>query len=360
MAKKKEEIGYSKMFVKKLKDDLFNKYFKNGLNTDPLNMDNINPILEYYYGNKKAKTILKKLKVFKSPLDTAKWIMKNKPDVNIEKLVINETYQKSLDVIAETLYNAKVDIGDISPQDTPERNMTNLLIAIKAAIFNGVAKEDEKLANYLSHLQGNLMSEIYYTYEYVLKRYGNLIKDPDIIENIKQMLALSEFSYIYFFDDECFLIEKPIKIGVKNNRLHADGCKSIEYSDGFGAYHLNGVAVPEWLVMTSAHKLDPKELTSNKDLKNVEIRREFIRKIGIERCLSVLQPKVLDTKDSYELLEINIGDNNSGSRRIYLKMLNPSVKGVYHLEAVAPECKTVQDAINWRAGGVEWNPVVLT
>ena len=49
----------------------------------------------------------------------------------------------------------------------------------------------------------------------------------------------------------------------------------------------------------------------------------------------------------------------------YLKMKNPSI-GCYHLECVAQECKTVQEAINFRASGLknlmgkDWNPWILT
>lgn len=47
------------------------------------------------------------------------------------------------------------------------------------------------------------------------------------------------------------------------------------------------------------------------------------------------------------------------ARRRYLKMRNPSV-GVWHLEAVHPSCATVQQAKNYRAGGQEWKPSIVT
>jgi hypothetical protein len=72
---------------------------------------------------------------------------------------------------------------------------------------------------------------------------------------------------------------------------------------------------------------------------NVEIRREIVRKIGIEKICKDLHAKKIDNKDNYELLLL---DN-----RPYLKMLNPSI-GVYHIEGVPLECKTVEDALNSR------------
>jgi hypothetical protein len=46
----------------------------------------------------------------------------------------------------------------------------------------------------------------------------------------------------------------------------------------------------------------------------------------------------------------------------YLLMNNPSLDNTQHLEGVAPECRTVQQALNWRAGNieVEWSPALLS
>ena len=93
---------------------------------------------------------------------------------------------------------------------------------------------------------------------------------------------------------------------------------------------------------------------------NVEVRREFVRKIGIERVTNELGWKVIDKKETYELGTLEVVPE---SRRVYLKMLNPSVEGVWHIEAVHPDCNTVQEAINWRAYGdknKQWNPIYLS
>jgi hypothetical protein len=57
----------------------------------------------------------------------------------------------------------------------------------------------------------------------------------------------------------------------------------------------------------------------------------------------------------YELLILNMGD---GRRRPYLKMKNPSIK-TWHIEGVAPEIKTVKEALAWR-NGTDEAPEVLT
>ena len=121
---------------------------------------------------------------------------------------------------------------------------------------------------------------------------------------------------------------------------------------------LHGVRVPDWLVMKAARDIDPKLLTS-KEVESVDVRREFVRKVGVERCLDVLQWKPLDAQGDYVLGEITIADN---MKRRYLKMLNPSV-GVWHIEAVHPECQTVQESLNYRAYGdksKQWQPTSLS
>src|SRR3990167_5042032 len=77
---------------------------------------------------------------------------------------------------------------------------------------------------------------------------------------------------------------------------------------------------------------------------NAEIRREIVRKIGMERIILKCGATVLDKKGDYELLAFDIGD---GRIRPYLKMKNPSIF-TWHVEGVAPGIKTVDEALTWR------------
>jgi len=115
---------------------------------------------------------------------------------------------------------------------------------------------------------------------------------------------------------------------------------------------LNGVKVPQWLVETDFRKIDCKKIH---EIENVEIRREFVRKVGVEKIAIELGAKTIDRRKKYELLSINMGDNR---HRPYLKMLNPSIR-VWHLEGVHPDCQTVNQALSWR-NQTDEEPVVLT
>jgi hypothetical protein len=138
-------------------------------------------------------------------------------------------------------------------------------------------------------------------------------------------------------------------------QLHWDGSPALSYPDGFHLWFLNGVNVGQEISETPFDKLDAKLILKEK---NAEVRREIVRKIGIEKVCRDLKAKVIDKSGDgmYELLMLDLGDTRV---RPYLKMKNPSI-GVYHIEGVAPEIKTVQQALNWRIGGIEWTPAQLT
>lgn len=154
----------------------------------------------------------------------------------------------------------------------------------------------------------------------------------------------------------CWMAERHRRV-CRNGagQLHNDAGPAVEYPDGFAIWALHGVRVPPELVQTPAEQMDPRLLLTDT---NAEVRRERVRKIGIERVCAALTTKVLDTHGDYELLLLDLGD---GRARPYLKMRNPSI-GVYHIEGVAPHIHTVQHAINWRAGNdhEDWIPDVLT
>ncbi len=164
----------------------------------------------------------------------------------------------------------------------------------------------------------------------------------------------SEVHFIIPYKNVAFISEKPIEINWENKRLHKDGDKAVKYSDGWGIYCLNGVRVPEYLVITPESRLD---IEFFKKEKNVEVRTQFVRKYGIDRMRTL--GKIIDKMDrwDYELIDMSPIFTNINYAP-YLKMKNPST-GTIHMEGVHPECKTVEMALKWRAGEdvKEWNPI---
>ena len=87
----------------------------------------------------------------------------------------------------------------------------------------------------------------------------------------------------------CLVLEFPEFIRVnKLNRPHCETGPSHRCKHGFEIYHLDGIQVPKWLVMTDAGKIDPKLALKEK---NVDIQREIIRKVGAERMLKACNAK---------------------------------------------------------------------
>jgi hypothetical protein len=134
--------------------------------------------------------------------------------------------------------------------------------------------------------------------------------------------------------------------------LHKDGDAALQFKDGFCVYALNGIRVPKEIALTPRNELDPKLILHET---NPEVRREIVRKIGIEQVCQSLNTKTIDRQGDYELLLLDLGD---GRRRPYLKMKNPSI-GVYHSEGVLPEIVSVKEALDWR-NGTEEIPFTIT
>ena len=153
----------------------------------------------------------------------------------------------------------------------------------------------------------------------------------------------------------CWISERHNRLNRnQQGRLHCDGGPAVEYPDGWKIFALNGVRVSEHFAVTPAEKIQLDQVLAER---NVDIRRELIRKIGIERMLAKLPHKEIGTRGNYRLLDVRLSDEVPSA--IYLKMLNPSV-GTWHLEGVSPECKTVEQALNWRNSNWHTDAEVLT
>lgn len=73
-----------------------------------------------------------------------------------------------------------------------------------------------------------------------------------------------------------------------------------------------------------------------------------MRKIGLEMLTHKLGATTLDKHGDYELLTFNLGLQKGPVKA--LKMLNPSVPDLWHVEFVSHECETVHHALNFRNG----------
>jgi len=148
--------------------------------------------------------------------------------------------------------------------------------------------------------------------------------------------------------------DRPIELhwtaerDIRRRRIHRDGGPAVRFVDGWAIWGLNGVRVPQWLAETPDSQLDAAKI---KEVDNAEVRREFVRKIGIERICRALNARIVDRREHvpggpYELLELTLGNE----KLRYLKMFNPSLADTYHVERVPTGCTTVEQARNFRNG----------
>jgi len=185
--------------------------------------------------------------------------------------------------------------------------------------------------------------------------------DDNILTKYKYWRETLKLGIIYPFDDVCIVSKKPTSI-YRNSRglLHNENGPALTYSNEIELWFLNGVKMLKEHILTPWNKLDCKLVVKES---NVEVRRELVRKIGIERIYNELGATVIDKETitinnidhNYELISLNIGDNN---RRPYLKMTNPSI-GVFNIEGVHPNCTTVRGALEYRNNTKEL-PIILT
>ena len=171
------------------------------------------------------------------------------------------------------------------------------------------------------------------------------------IEIVKGLLDFSEYGGWYWpFEGLCLMTPKPSEIHLQDDQLHCDGGPAIRYGDGFSVWALNGVMVPKWLAETPAMQIDCLRIS---EVRNVEVRREMVRKVGVERLVQKLGAETRDKLDvtisgrdiQYELLALDFKDGQD--KRLYLKMSNPSIS-VWHVEGVPPEVTTVMEALHSR------------
>ena len=131
---------------------------------------------------------------------------------------------------------------------------------------------------------------------------------------------------------------------------------AVKYADGWGWYALNGIMMKPEYVLTLADKIKPQTVLKET---SVDVRRELLRKVGVMKMKSY--GKTIEKVNGYELLDMSPVFQGL-TYCPHLLMLNPSIPDTWHLEAVGRECKTIEQAINWRAGNLEvqWQPYQLS
>jgi hypothetical protein len=206
------------------------------------------------------------------------------------------------------------------------------------------------------YFDGQFWANWFSFYEFMKNELGVVYENIDAYNCLKEC---QKYGMVFPLNNICVVCQPPTRILKNASGLHCENGPALSYNGDNEIYALNGVVMKKEYILTPAEKIETVDVLKET---NVEIRRELFRKIGIDRLLDDLPHTLLDKRDNYELYKLQLSEEIKEAR--YLKMTNPSI-GCYHVEAVGPECNTVEEAINWRAGsllspGESWNPDILT
>ena len=238
----------------------------------------------------------------------------------------------------------------------------------------------------LPYQTGSWFSSLFSFYDFFMNEtdIDFKAKDENILDLYKIWEATKDLGCIYPMDNVTIVTQKPTKLHfIEGNVLHNDVGAAVEYA-GIGSdvginsiYALNGIKVPEYLAVTPAQDLDPEFLTNPEKfakvidtpaytyseesiVRSADVKAEFIRKIGMERLLEF--GKSIDTYENYDpdccewwwKSEYELFDMESIFDSIdyapHLKMLNQTT-GIWHMEAVSPNCSNIKDALKERFNG---------
>jgi hypothetical protein len=176
----------------------------------------------------------------------------------------------------------------------------------------------------------------------------------EVIDKLNVLRACQPYGMVWPLDNLCAVCQPPTVIEKNDSGLHCTTGPALSYNGDNEIYALNGVVLDKRWVMTPAEEIKADEILKEQ---NVEIRRELLRKVGIEKIFEQLPHKVIETKGTYTLYSIDLSPTVRGAK--YLKMVNPSI-GVFHLEGVDPGVKSVDEALRWRNKGWFTNAEILT
>jgi hypothetical protein len=184
-------------------------------------------------------------------------------------------------------------------------------------------------------------------YEY----YQDVLQIKGVAKLQGYMMVAKATGYYLPTQDICWMCKRPTTIHMNTRgQLHCQDREALGFPGGWKHYSLNGVEMKREHILTPADKLS---LSTVLGEQNVDVKAQLIRKVGVMRFVD--KGKVVEESGYYKLIDMSpLLDPNPPSWRSdrsyfpYLMMLNPSVPGLYHLEGVGADCRTIKQAHAFR------------
>jgi len=163
----------------------------------------------------------------------------------------------------------------------------------------------------------------------------------DIMERAEaNRMVVESVNYIWPNSDFVMVCARPTNIHINDRgQLHNENGLAIRYPDGWGIYMIDGINVPEHVVM-QPETITIQEIQSEK---NQEKQRILVRRFGVDRYLAQIGATLVDVDMR--------GIDGGGARALmrepngnsWLVATDGSTERVYHM-AVDPKSKTCQEA----------------
>ena len=183
-----------------------------------------------------------------------------------------------------------------------------------------------------------------------------LVLNKDITERMVAYRKVNEsVNYIWPNRDFVMVCARPIKIERNaQGRLHSTTGKSIEYPDGFGLYHLNGVRFDEALFKQVTSGTMP--FADIVAIKDIDQRTQAMRFGDVWEFMKLMKGECLDkmakersdgTQVRYWLYKIP--KNDTFTQDAFFAIYDDLVpgSGKQYMSGVEP-CKTVSEAMSWK------------
>ena len=327
--------------------EFVDKWKKIGLCTDRIDVNTAHLVSDFYY-EKVIKA--KKVPVIIMPSPLSVWYA--------TCMLINREQvwgQVREQVEAKVWEQVKEQVEDSVVDSVRAQVRAQVGEQVRAQVWEQVGEQVEaQIGDFIRPwIDGHLWASLFSFYNFFEEVVGIKYK---VGEKYHWFKKTAEIGLFYPLENFCVICDRPSKISIGRNGLHCDLAPSVEYTDRFAVYSLNGIRMKMEYVMTPASEISIETILTEQ---NIDIRRELIRKVGLTKLIE--KGKIIEKENGYTLIDMS-PILISTDYAPYLLMQNPSLEETFHLEGVDPECRTIQEAINWRAGNIsiQWTPAMLS
>ena len=165
------------------------------------------------------------------------------------------------------------------------------------------------------------------------------IDDQLAINFEKSARILRKCYWLYPFSNVCFVSHSPKHTHMVDGELHNENGPSVEFSDGFKVYSIEGVRVPE-KVVTSPESITLEDIQKEE---NAEVKRIMRERYGTGRYLNDTGATVVDFDNDFHGGFRALIEDKDGNR--WLEGSDGSTGRVYFMRAKGETCKEAHESL---------------